>query len=106
LTPFSPKDTIFIIPDGAAREDHHEYTKEDFYNRLIDGVLYSKKKPDGKEMEATKTTVTEYCCFVKYVSSIHHKCSSLTLCSQTVHLLETGDLFRPIRVRGLFIDEV
>jgi hypothetical protein len=43
FTPFSPKDAIFIIPDRAAREDHYEYIKEDFYNRLIDGVLYSKR---------------------------------------------------------------
>lgn len=39
---------ILIIPDGAAREDHHEYTKENFYNRLIDDVLYLKRKTGRK----------------------------------------------------------
>jgi hypothetical protein len=28
-----------ILPDGASKEDLHEYVKEDFYNRLTDDVV-------------------------------------------------------------------
>jgi hypothetical protein len=56
--PSSPKGAFFIIPDGAAREDRHEYTKEHFYNHLTDGVLDSTKK---NWTENGWTTVTEYC---------------------------------------------
>jgi hypothetical protein len=28
-----------ILPDGASKEDLHEYVKEDFYNRLTDDVI-------------------------------------------------------------------
>jgi hypothetical protein len=36
----SPKGAILILPQGASKEDIHEYAKEDFYNRLTDDVVF------------------------------------------------------------------
>ena len=104
---FLRKTSFLLFPTGRPEK----ITKEDFYNRLIDGVLYSKKKNRTKkgwkpQRQQWQSIVVFPWCFLKYVSSIHYKCSSLTFYSKTADLLETGDLFRPICVKGLFIDEV
>lgn len=35
----SQEGAVLVLPDGASREDLHEYMKQDFYNRLTDEIV-------------------------------------------------------------------